>query len=263
MVEPVELGTRTNPVDAYTDRLNLNLRTSDPANPGAGEAWVRTDLDSGDRLATLRVQGVGDVPIFPTGMSGENVVEVFRCQLPAGTGFVPLATNGTYSQLGFQHDGSAYQFHDALTADAIPDSVVSRPDDNNSTTDSRTLGLKIESTVDWPSIGAELSSNSTDFTTAYIYRESDGQLMGQTDVSPLSAGDTFVVEDVNLQSNTVYNFVMDAEGSSWTTGYLGGPPDYPFTSADSQLSIIDGAEDATAEANAASSFKRVGNVGFD
>lgn len=125
MVEPVELGTRANPVDAYSDRLNLALRTSDPSNPGGGEAWIRTDLDSGDRLATLRVQGVGDVPIFPTGMSGDNVIEVFRCQLPAGTGFVPLASGGAaYPQLGFQHDGSAYGYHDALSASAIPDSVV-------------------------------------------------------------------------------------------------------------------------------------------
>jgi hypothetical protein len=128
--------------------------------------------------------------------------------------------------------------------------------------------LRIESDVEWPDIGAEISSNTSGLTRAYIYRQSDGQLIGETDISGLSAGDTFRFSDVNLDAAdgtdaTKYNIVADAEGSSYTQGFKDSAS-YPFESADGNLRLINGADDADGTNNnpGAPNIVRVGNVGF-
>ena len=145
----------------------------------------------------------------------------------------------------------------------IPDSVVSRPDDDNSFSTTEFRGLQINSDLEWPSIGAEISANTSDATDAYVYRVSDGTLLGQTDISGLGAGDTFTVDDVNIQANTDYNFILNADGNSWTAGFT-SEFSYPYTSEDGNLSIVN---DATGETTSSDenpvALTRIGNVGFD
>jgi hypothetical protein len=147
---------------------------------------------------------------------------------------------------------------------AIPASVVSRTQDNatNNSLTSKS-GVRIESTVEWPSIGARLSTNTgAGATTAYIHRVSDGVLMGSTDISALSGGDAFTVDDVDLSPNTAYNFVIDNGGSSYVGGYYSSPS-YPYDSPDGQLSIINsGFNDTGTNPNGVFSIVDVGDVGF-
>jgi len=151
---------------------------------------------------------------------------------------------------------------------AIPDSVVSREADNDSTTEATKFGLRFYSDVEWPSIGAEISANTSNATTAYIYRVSDGTLMGQTDITGLGAGDTFTVGDVGLQAYdgtdaTTYNFVLDAGGSNWTAGYRSSTDSsFPYTSSDGNLTLETGAEGETGTDSAAISLIQIGDVGF-
>jgi hypothetical protein len=144
---------------------------------------------------------------------------------------------------------------------AIPDSVVSRPADNNQGSLTGKFGVRINSDVKWPSIGAELSSNYSGGSTAYIYRVSDGQLKGQTDISGLAAGDTFTIKNVNLAANTDYNFVLDNNGSVFSNGNFDSPS-LPITSSDGDLSIINGGAGKQSTSGSLSNFVRVGNVGF-
>lgn len=143
----------------------------------------------------------------------------------------------------------------------IPDSVVSRENDNSTFTTSELRGLQINSDDEWPSIGAELSGNTAGATTAYIYRVSDGTLMGQTDISGLSAGGTFTIENVNLQPSTDYNFVVDAGGSDYDAGFYNSNS-YPYSSSDGNLRIVGAATGPSSTSGNPIVLKRVGNVGF-
>ena len=151
----------------------------------------------------------------------------------------------------------------SVAEDDIPDSVVSR-DPDNETDDSQTgqRGLVFEVASDrWGAFGAELSSNTSEVTRAYIYQKSDGQLLADTDISDLSSGDTFTL-DVDLDSNTEYNFVLDAEGAEYNQG-ADLSPDFPYSSNDGEITLKTGAVDATDDVDIAYLMIKVGNVGFD
>ena len=126
---------------------------------------------------------------------------------------------------------------DGEVLDGIPDSVVSRPDDDNDTSSTANGGLHIELKTNWPSIGAEISNNTTGATKAYLYdldNDSYGssELIDETDISGLSSGDAFAFKDVNLDSGQEYVIVVDAEGSSYTRGFSGDADDYPYEEDD-------------------------------
>jgi len=147
--------------------------------------------------------------------------------------------------------------------DVIPDSVVSRdPDNNNSAGITDAVGLRIAVSQDWSRIGGELSSNVSGVTRAYVYRVSDGQLLGDADISSLTAGDTFTVDlDTALSAGDEANFVVDAEGASYTTGFDDNPS-YPYTSSDGNLEIINGGWNQQDTTPNAFCILTVGNVGF-
>ena len=146
---------------------------------------------------------------------------------------------------------------------AIPDSVVSREADNRQTTDDRKFGLRIETTSEWPRIGAELSENVGSMTRAYIFRVSDGLLMGDADISGLDNGDTFTIDlDNSLVSDETYNFVVDAEGADYSRGFDDGPT-FPYDSDDGELAITAGAIGENDGDDSANCLSQVGNVGFN
>jgi len=152
---------------------------------------------------------------------------------------------------------------------AIPDSVVVRDPDDRSSSSSTSYGIRIETDVEWPKIGAELSGNVSGPTRAYIHRVSDGLLMGDTDISGLGAGDTFAINlDNPLQPHdgtdaTRYNCVIDAEGSSYTYG-ADDNPSFPYTSSDGDLTMVSSAFNETGSSgnNDTYNLLKIGNVGF-
>jgi len=151
--------------------------------------------------------------------------------------------------------------------DAIPDSVVDRPSDDNANTDkSVRFGVRIETSVEWPEIGAEISTNTVGVTRAEIYRVSDGTLMGSTTFASSSGGDTFTINlDNNLVSGETYNFVVDNQGSNYDRGFNGvsnNSNSFPFTSSDGNLEIVSGAMNQTGDDVSANCLLKVGNVGF-
>ena len=151
----------------------------------------------------------------------------------------------------------------------IPDAVAVRPDDDDAEDRDDAFGLRITTEVEWDDrIGAEISSNTSGATRAIIYRVSDSTIMGQTDISDLASGDTFTLElDNPLEpfddsDATRYQFVVDANGSTYTRGFA-TEPNFPFTSDDGDLSIVGGAFESDIGDAHANCLKRVGNVGLD
>jgi len=162
----------------------------------------------------------------------------------------------------YVYDGSDWYLRNSVDIrdSDIPDSVVTRPDDVGSSSLSRERGVRIETNVTWPQIGGRLSQNHSGGTRAYIYRVSDGQLMGDTGISG-NAGDTFTIDlDHDLVDGETYNFVVDAEGATYTNGQ--GPGDFPYTSADGDLSIVNGADSQTGTSGITNDINEVGDVGF-
>jgi len=340
-------------------------RTADPGSTVEGERWLRTDLNSGDKLATLRVDVGGstlDVPVFPTGTSEDGVTEALRVRVGSQTGYIPAIADTSaagFPQLRLQHDGQVYGYHNeqgvfaffdvaisstnspvnegsdlnvdysvqntgfsanntqdirlqidtveedrdsnitlspgssttgtltwttpsssagtynaAVLSDddtastsvtveeftAIPDSVVSRPADNNDASTTGNLGIEISISQDWPSIGCQISSNVSGFSTARIYDSSES-FIDSVNISSLSAGDTFTFDNVNLTSGSNYILTINNDGSTYTTGYFDSPST-PYTSSDGNLSIVDGRRLDSGTTSALPNIVTVGDIGF-
>jgi hypothetical protein len=79
--------------DVFTERVELQPRTSDPSSTEEGEGWVRSDVaPDSNQIATFRVDTGGstiDVPILQTGTATEGVVEALRLSVGGTLGYVP------------------------------------------------------------------------------------------------------------------------------------------------------------------------------
>jgi hypothetical protein len=108
----------------------LEERSADPPSTEEGERWLRTDLNSGDKIATLRVDvgsSIHDVPIFSTGTAVDTVSEAMRIQVNNTTGYVPIApvSDAAFPELRMQHNSQVHGFHDRVEpGSAIPDTAV-------------------------------------------------------------------------------------------------------------------------------------------
>lgn len=142
---------------------------------------------------------------------------------------------------------------------AIPDTVVSRPQDDTSVVRDAQRGISFVPKENFSEVGFRVSDNSSGFTTAYIYDLSDDSLLKSLDVSDLSAGDTFTIES-NYQADTEYSIALDADGSDYTVGYYEGEG-YPYTSDD--IDITGGITNGTDDATYPYCIVEIGNVGFD
>lgn len=123
-------GTESRPLSSVTtDRVAYEPLTSDPSETYKGSSWFRDDLDSGDKIGTLRFQNddagtdIFDIPVFAESESVDGVVKVRAIQTADGEAFIPMVEEGgAFPEWRFQHDGTWYGAHNAL--DVIPSSVV-------------------------------------------------------------------------------------------------------------------------------------------
>lgn len=143
-----------------------------------------------------------------------------------------------------------------------PDSVVSRDNDSLSPSGSEKYGIQIEVNTTWRDrIDGKISSNTSGAETAYLYRSSDGTLIGSTNISSLSAGDVFSITlSENLVSSETYNFVLQGDGANkWGVG-RDGNPNFPYSSPDGNLEIVAGAKGDTSSSSDADAIIEVGNL---
>ena len=142
---------------------------------------------------------------------------------------------------------------------AIPDSVVTRPDDDDSTSVSGD-GIRFESSEPYSAMGFTISANTSGQETATIVNRETDTTIGSKDISGLSAGDSFTIE-ADIEANTTYAIIFEADGDLLTGGFIDNL-DYPIVGPNGILQItsgdVGGSEDSRAHC-----VVSVGNVGFD
>jgi len=149
---------------------------------------------------------------------------------------------------------------------AIPDSVVSREDDNSLTSKTAKHGHIINTKSEWPSIGARISKQTSGVTRAYLHNYDEandqiGSLIQDVDISSLTSNDSFTFDDVNLPANNKYMILVDAEGQSFTLGF-NLASNYPYTSQDVDITARwDGTNTSSDQANVIC-VNDIGNTGF-
>lgn len=199
-----------------TERVGLEVRTSDPAITKEGDYWVRSDIaPASEQIATLRFDrgaSIVDIPIFNSAASVTNVKKVWRLEVGGVTGFVPLAASGesgSYPWLRFQHGGAALETHNALEVSAIPDSVVDNFEDNDLDEYTSTSEFAITSTS--PVEGSYMLSITGNPGNTYEMYSDEGSGL---EYYP-QKGDKFSVlmydSDLRLPA---FNFGLDSSGPS-------------------------------------------------
>ncbi len=95
-------------------------------------------------------------------------------------------------------------------------SPTSRSTDNTSGSTSDKHGLEINPNEDMAQVAADISSNTSGHTTAYV-TDTGGSVLASTDISGVGSGGSFSINQ-SLSSGTSYYLVVDAGGSSYTLG---------------------------------------------
>lgn len=136
----------------------------------------------------------------------------------------------------------AYQMGGRAVAWSVtPDSVVSRPQDDNTLTGvvaEDEYGIRISTSQSWESIDARLSANGTNRRYGVLRRVSDDTVLDEVDIDSLSSGDVFTFSNVNLSANEEYD--INVKGIfEWDSGNL-QDASFPFVSSDGELEIING-----------------------
>lgn len=199
------------------------------------------------------------------GSSDSDVIEAVRVQLDGGTvGYIPFApvAHAAYPEIRIQHNGSVYGLHDSPTVDTggstIPDTVASRPTDNDSSAGKTTArGLEITVNGDFSKIGAEISANTSGVDRARLL-DDQNNVLDTTDVSGLSSGDAFVFE-ADLAAGSSYRIALDDPDGSYTIGFSSAT-DYPYTSTD--VDITGRFKGGSVDQFDAHAVNNVGKTGF-
>ena len=143
--------------------------------------------------------------------------------------------------------------------DAIPDGVVSRPDDDDAITgrdDSN--GHVFNSESDYSAIGARISNNTSGVTRARLYDYVADAYIETIDISNLSSGDAFAFES-EISANQDYGIEVDAEGEGYTLGFASGEDNYPYTTEDIDIDIVAQSRDGESRTGQAQAVNDIGN----
>jgi hypothetical protein len=251
-----------------SEQFELEARTSDPSDAQPGEYWIRTDQTNAnpDVIAQLRRQdnsGVTTCPIFASAEDsnlGTDVVRGPSVVLDDGSvGFVAMTTGSgaVGSPRAVNAAGTEYVSHDALELSPIPDSVTSRPADDKSASETRSIGPTFTVVSDFGEIGARISVNTSGVTRARLYDYSEGSYVKTKDISGLSAGDTFSI-GYDYQSGVDYAIELDDSGGSYTIGYLNSGSDYPYTGE--EIDIVSRSNDGTQNSTDGDGDAQIGNL---
>jgi len=142
----------------------------------------------------------------------------------------------------------------------IPDSIVSRTDDDSTVTGTtQEFGLEISLKTDYPSIGARISTNTSGATRAYLVDSNNSEIQ-TVDISSLSSNDAFTFDNVNLTSGNNFGIYLDAEGSTYDFGFA-DESNYPYTGTDIDIVGAYGKGDFSG-GQQPRAVNDIGNVGF-
>jgi len=181
-----DLGSTTNPLSLTGEQWVLETRSDDPASPEPDERWIRTDLNSGDREATLKCGDGTEIPLFPTGLAEDTVREALRYHVGGQTLFAPIApeSDAAFPARRIQHDGQLHAFHDRVApGSAIPDIVAYGGSDNNTYVHDLSDGSLVQtlsesgSSVRGVALNDQYVAYGGNDNNTYVHDLSDGSLV--------------------------------------------------------------------------------------
>ena len=140
--------------------------------------------------------------------------------------------------------------------DVIPDSVTSRPDDDNDGTSTDSLGIVINPKSDFLAVGARISNNTEDPERARLYDYSNDSYIATADLSDKNTGDTFKFE-VEIKEGQDYGIEVDADGDTYIIGTANDADDFPYTGDD--INIVGESDGGTKTTNRCVGVDDVGN----
>lgn len=142
---------------------------------------------------------------------------------------------------------------------AIPDTSVSRPDDDTSTNDNNDVGILFTVTQDWIDFSAEISSlHQPASDELLVIGDANGNDVATLDISGNTSGDVVTFSDVNLASGnqyTMYGRTSNSRQRGFATNLS-----FPFTSSDGNLSIDSGYSNGSTASSTAYAVKQIGNI---
>jgi hypothetical protein len=119
----------------------------------------------------------------------------------------------------------------------IPDSLVSRPDDNSTQSNNADMGIVFETSRVWPDFQARISQNQgfASDEEMVIREGTSGSDIAVVDVSANSPLDVITFDSIGLQANTEYSvFMRTPSGESRDRG-INDSTNYPILSDDGNL----------------------------
>ena len=151
----------------------------------------------------------------------------------------------------------------SVAEDDIPDRVVNRPDDDESTTDDDPFGLKFSTTDTWAKFQGRVSSLTEPADDEeMVIGDTDGNDISVIDISDLSSEDVATFDELNLDPGTYA--IYTRTDSDRQRGFF-DDPDYEYTSDDGKLTIDSGwdARDNTTRDDVAYNILEIGNINLD
>jgi hypothetical protein len=145
------IGTTT-AAEVFSERVELQPRTSDPSSTEEGEGWIRSDIaPESNQIATFRVDTGGstiDVPILQTGTATDGVVEALRLSVGGTLGYVPAIpeSKAAFPALRLQHNGQVYGWHDARGETAFFDVAITATNSPVDDGETLTVDYSVENT---------------------------------------------------------------------------------------------------------------------
>jgi len=152
---------------------------------------------------------------------------------------------GDGSEISEVRTGAGDVLFSAIT---IPDSVVSRTDDDGSTSNSGSFGLVINPNNDFDKFGVRISNNTSGATRLRVYEYSQSSYVHSQSISGSTSGDAVAV-NFPISQGEDYGVELDGSGQSYTVGFYGGSgsQNYPITGTD--IDIVARSQDGTQQTN--------------
>ena len=140
---------------------------------------------------------------------------------------------------------------------AIPDTVVSRPDDDNNASVTDSFGLVIKPSSTFNSVGVEISNNTSNATRARLYDFESDIYIATEDISGFSSGDAFKINQ-EIEEAKEYAIELDANGSSYTLGFRDNEQNFPYTG--DEIDIVAASSEGS-QSTSSFDVQAVNNVG--
>jgi len=236
--------------DVAAEFSGLAISSTQPTDMPDGGLWINLSADATavDRLSTYDAPTDAFIPI----QADSTVVQDSEPAHSKGLIWFDSSPEDGFDM--FFSDGKIWHFLQFI-AD-IPDTLASRPDDDDTITNSTSDGLTVSFASNFGRFAFRVSNNTSGFSRARVYDFDDESYVFNKDISDKSADDIVVV-NMDVKPNVDYGIELDNNGSEWTIGIGMDELNYPYSSDD--VDIISQSRDGSQRDQDVVAINDIGN----